>query len=73
MSLVINYGPFWKTLKEKGVTQYQMIHEYSFSAGTLNALRKNKSITMKTLKEICTILDCDITDVVRLEDNGDEA
>ena len=73
MSLVINYDPFWKTLKEKGITQYQMIHEHSFSAGTLNALRRNKSITMNTLREICTILECDIADVVVLEDNGDEA
>ena len=73
MNLAISYDPFWETLKEKGITQYQMIHEHSFSAGTLNALRRNKSITMNTLKEICSILECDIADVVVLKDNGDEA
>lgn len=64
MTLIISYAPFWKTLKEKGISQYQLIHEYGFSTGTLDALRKNKSITLKTLKEICNLLDCQIADVV---------
>lgn len=64
MTLIISYDPFWKTLKEKGISQYQLIHEYGFSTGTLDALRKNRSITLKTLKEICDLLDCQIEDVV---------
>ena len=61
---MISYAPFWKTLEEKGVTQYQLIHEYNFSTGTLDTLRKNNSITLNTLHDICDMLDCDITDVV---------
>ena len=64
MASTISYAPFWRTLKEKGISQYHLIHEYAFSAGTLDALRKNRSITMKTLCEICDILECRITDVV---------
>ncbi len=61
---IISYEPFWKTLKRKDVTQYRLIKDYGFSTGTLDALRKNKSITLNTLHDICEMLDCEITDVV---------
>lgn len=61
---MISYAPFWKTLEEKGISQYQLIHEYNFSTGTLDTLRKNNSITLNTLHDICDMLNCDITDVV---------
>lgn len=61
---MISYAPFWKTLEQKGISQYQLIHEYNFSTGTLDTLRKNNSITLNTLHDICEMLDCDISDVV---------
>ena len=61
---MISYAPFWKTLEHKGISQYQLIHEYNFSTGTLDTLRKNNSITLNTLHDICEMLDCDISDVV---------
>ena len=32
--------------------------------GTLDALRKNRSITLNTLHDICDMINCSITDVV---------
>ena len=61
---MISYAPFWKTLERKGITQYQLIHKYNVSTGTLDSLRKNNSITLYTLHNICEIIDCDIIDVV---------
>ena len=37
----------------------------------LDALRKNKSVTMNTLHDICVILDCPIEAVVKIE-KGDK-
>lgn len=62
--LIISYAPLWQTLKEKNITQYELIKNYHFSTGTLDALRKNRSITLNTLQDICTLLNCEITDVV---------
>lgn len=61
---MISYAPLWKTLEKKGITQYQLIHDFNFSTGTLDALRKNKSITLNTLHDICNMINCDISDVV---------
>ena len=64
MVFIISYEPFWKTLEKKKLSQYILIKDYGFSTGTLDALRKNKSITLNTLHDICMLLDCEIEDVV---------
>ena len=33
---MISYQTLWDTLKEKGVTQYQLINNYGVSAGQLS-------------------------------------
>jgi DNA-binding Xre family transcriptional regulator len=65
--VIISYEPLWETLKKKNISQYMLIKEYGFSTGTLDALRKNRSITLNTLHDICMMLDCDITDVVEFK------
>lgn len=63
MSL-ISYAPLWETLKKKNISQYSLIKDYNVSTGTLDALRKNRSVTLNTLHDLCMILDCNIADVV---------
>ena len=67
MIAIISYEPLWKTLKQKDISQYKLIKEYGFSTGTLDALRKNKSITLNTLHDICVMLNCNIADVVEFK------
>ena len=62
---MIIFEPLWYTMKEKNMTQYKLIKNYGFSTGTLDALRKNKSITLNTLDDICRILECDVSDVIK--------
>lgn len=62
---MITFDPLWETMKRKKVSQYALIKQYGFSTGTLDALRKNKSITLNTLNDICSILDCEVSDVIR--------
>jgi len=61
---IISYAPLWDTLKRKNISQYELIKDYGFSTGTLDSLRKNKSITLNTLHDICMMLDCNIDEVV---------
>ena len=64
---LISYTPLWQTLKQKNITQYQLINNYGISTGTLDALRKNKSVTLNTIQDLCYILKCPIQDVVIIE------
>ena len=63
---MISYTPFWRTLAEKGITQYQLINEYGVSTGTLDALRKNRSVTLNTIQDLCSILQCPIQNIVEV-------
>ena len=63
---MISFAPLWATLEKKNITQYQLINTYGVSTGTLDALRKNKSVTLNTIQDLCRILDYTITDVVEI-------
>ena len=60
---MISYIPLWETLKEKGISQYQLL-QLGVDKHTLQNLRDNKSITMNTLEYICNVLGCKPNDVV---------
>lgn len=60
---MIVYDPLWVTLKERGISQYKLIHEYHISTGQLDRLRKNGNINTFTLNQLCEILDCGLEDI----------
>jgi DNA-binding Xre family transcriptional regulator len=60
---MIVYDKLWKVMKEKHITQYQLIRQYGFSTGQLDRLRKNGNINTYTLNRLCDILDCKLEDV----------
>lgn len=61
---MIVYDRLWKTMKAKGVSQYKLIHDYGFSTGQLDRLRKNENINIYTLNTLCKILDCAVEDII---------
>ena len=63
---MISFAPLWKTLDKKKISQYQLINTYGVSTGTLDALRKNKSVTLNTIQDLCRILNCTVSDVVEI-------
>lgn len=64
---LIDYAPLWKTMEKKGITQYKMI-EQGIDRRVLDALRKNKNITLLTVEKICKVLDCEASDIVTFHD-----
>ncbi len=69
---LITYEPLWKTLQQQNVSQYSLINDYGFSTGTLDSLRQNKNITMKTLNDICNVLNCNVEAVIKHIPDGDK-
>ena len=60
---MIVYDKLWQTMKQKQVSQYQLIRDYGFSTGQLDRLRKNGNINAYTLDRLCTILDCGLDEI----------
>ena len=67
MIVIIDFSPLWKTMNDKGITQYQLIKS-GIDNKTLDTLKKNKNITLITLEKLCKILDCQPNDVVKFTD-----
>ncbi len=62
---MISYEPFYKTLLQKGITEYNLIYKQGFSANTLYRIKKGEAMSTKTLDALCYALDCDITDIIK--------
>ena len=62
---MITYEPLWITLQQRNISQYSLIKDYGFRTGTLDSLRQNKNITMKTLNDICNVLNCNVESVIK--------
>ena len=62
---MIRYDRLWKTMKEKGISQYDLIYKYGVDKAQLQRLRKNmvlKTITLDRLCEICLLYTSDAAD-----------
>ncbi len=67
---MISYEPFYRTLLEKGITEYQLIYKQGLSANTLHRMRKGLPITTKTLDTLCFILSCDVNDIIEYKNDN---
>ena len=69
---MIIYNKLWTTMKEKGISQYKLIHTYGISTGQLDRLRKNDNVSTFTLNTLCNILNCKLEDIVEyIPDNNE--
>ena len=66
---MIVYDRLWRTMRERGVSQYKLINEYHFSSGQLDRLRKNKNVSTYTLSQLCTILHCKLEDIAEFAED----
>lgn len=65
---MISYRPFFKTLKNKGITQY-FLQENGVSRGTLDSLKNNRNITLLTVENLCKLLECQPNDIYEFIDD----
>ena len=66
---MIDYSPFWETLKKKNISQYTLLQN-GIGHRTLDSLRKNKNITMLTMESLCRLLDCRPEEIVQFQDES---
>ena len=65
---MIVFDRLWKTMKERGLSQYKLIKEYKISTGQLDRLRKNENVNTYTLDQLCRILNCGLEDIAEYID-----
>lgn len=60
---MISYAPFWETLNRKNITTYVLREKYNISPNTLTRMKNNKYLSMRTVEDLCKILDCRLEDI----------
>lgn len=61
---MISYDNLWKTMKDRGVSQYTLIKDYHISPGQITRLKRNESVSTHTIELFCKILHCSVSDIM---------
>lgn len=69
---MISYKPFYDTLNQKNISEYELIYKQGLSANTIHRIKKGEAITTKTIDTLCFILNCQVNDVIEYIADGDK-
>ena len=69
---MICFDRLWILLSQKGVTSYALNRILGISASALQSLKHNKNVSTSTLNKLCTILQCDISDIAHFVPDEEE-
>ena len=61
---MITYDRLWQTMKQQGVSQYDLYTHYNVNRSQLNRLRHNENVEINTIDNLCNILQCRIEDIM---------
>ena len=60
----ISYNRLWKQLIDHGLSKTDMMHRAKISTNVLARLSKGEPVSMDSMEKICTMLGCNIGDVM---------
>jgi len=61
---MILYNRLWETMKERGITQYDLYTFHNVNRSQLDRLRKNKNVEVSTIDKLCNILGCRVEEIM---------
>lgn len=61
---MITYDRLWQTMKQLGVSQYDLYTHYNVNRSQLNRLRHNENVEINTIDKLCNILQCRVEDIM---------
>lgn len=60
---MIKFDKLWETMKEKGVSTYQLREKCGIDSKTIRRLKANENMETKTLNKLCFVLNCRLEDI----------
>lgn len=62
----ISYNKLWKLLIDRNMTKTQLRKTAGISSSSLAKLGKNENVTTSVLVKICSVLKCDVSDIMEM-------
>ena len=67
----VSYNKLWHLLLDKNMTKTELRTLSGVSTNVIAKMGRNESVSMDTLAKICVALDCDIADIVEMNNNAE--
>ncbi len=68
---MITFDKLWKTMKARGISQYDLYTHYNVNRSQISRLKHNQNVETNTLDKLCNILNCRIEDIMEhIPDNN---
>lgn len=64
----ISYNKLWKLMIDQNLNKTQLKEKAQISTNAVAKLGKNESVSLDTLEKICSVLKCDIGDIMEFVD-----
>ena len=64
----ISYNKLWKLMTDQNLNKTQLKEKAQISTNAVAKLGKNESVSLDTLEKICSVLKCDIGDIMEFVD-----
>jgi len=62
---MLSYEPLFHTMKQRGLTSYQLIEKLGFSRRTYYRIKSGNHVSTATIIRLCELLECEIKDVIK--------
>ena len=70
-AIVANFKKLWKMLIDKDMIKKDLRLQTGLSTSTMSKLSKDENVSMDIIEKICTVLNCDVGDIMEFVDEGD--
>lgn len=60
----VSYKKLWKLIIDKDMTNVSVRKAAKISPATFTKLKNNETVSLDVLMKICTVLNCDIGDII---------
>lgn len=64
----VSYNKLFKLLIDKKIRKTELANKANISAATLAKLSKDENVSLDVLVRICSVLNCDIGDIVEIDE-----
>lgn len=69
----ISYKKLWKLLIDKDMMKKDLAEKACISPASIAKLRRNENVNTDILLKICVALECDISDIMEIEEKVEQS
>ena len=62
--MAVSYKKLFHLLKDKGMTNAELMEKGGFSANIITRLKRNNYVALDSIERICCALDCGVDDIL---------